>query len=78
MGWAKNIQESNETWPYKIKIVHFIDSCLFCLIVVVFLQRATFTNEDFEIFVHSCFQSYQQEKWQNYFWQAIKKLNGQI
>ena len=58
MGWAKNIQESNETWPYKIKIVHFIDSCLFCLIVVVFLQRATFTNEDFEIFVHSCFQSY--------------------
>ena len=21
MGWTKNIQKSNETWPYKIKIV---------------------------------------------------------
>ena len=40
MGWAKNIQESNETRPYKIKIVHFIDSCLFCLIVVVICAKS--------------------------------------
>ena len=73
MGWTKNIQESNETWPYKIKIVTLCRQLLIllncCCCAKSYIYKWRLWN--FCPFMLSIIQG----KWQNYFWQAIKKLD---